>query len=802
MGSTYAPHAMSSTRTVARQCTLCEAHCGILVTVENDRVTRIEGDPEDVLSRGYICPKATALADLHHDPERLRRPVRRVGDGFEEISWPEAFDLVGANLRRIQKRHGRSAVAMYLGNPAAHSPSVIYGILLRAALLTRHFYTASSVDQFPQEFAAWQMFGSNAALPVADIDRTDRLVIIGANPVVSNGSLTTMPNAKGRIRAVRERGGSVVVIDPRRTETARLADEHVSVRPGGDPYLLLGMLHVLFADGLEPSPHLRDRVTGWDAVRALVETTTPEQMATHAGVDAATIRRLARDHAAADSAVVYGRIGVCQHVTGTVTHWLINLVNAVTGNLDRPGGHMFTSPPVDLAAAIRHVTIPWGNWTDRSGTRKAFRWELPSAGLADDILEPGDDQIRAMICYAGNPVLSHPHRDRLDEALASLDFFVAVDLYVTETSRHADLILPPVSQLERAEFDVIFPALGVRNNARYNARVFDPPDDGLEDWEILARILLEVVPLPMRGLVGGLATMGVEQLSPERLSALAMAISPHGVLRKGLGGLTLRKIKSTRGGVDLGALEPRLDKVLGTKDRRVHLAPPLVVDEARRLVDRATAGSPADAPPDGYDLRLIGRRHLRSNNSWMHNVPAMVKGRDRCTALLHPDDAEARGLSNRQPVRVTSPVGSIEVPLEISDEIRPGTVAIPHGWGHDEKGVGWSTAAANPGANVNRLIDPDLADPLSGEIALNGTWVRVEDDLAVSRRPTLGASSTRGARMEERQPTPDEIEQRRLADGSYEEEDAEDLDIGDDPADPDVIEQHQVVEYDEDDYRD
>ncbi|MBD0321797.1 MAG: molybdopterin-dependent oxidoreductase [Aldersonia sp.] len=709
-----------STRTVARQCTLCEAHCGILVTVDGQRVTRVEGNPDDVLSHGYICPKATAMADLHHDPDRLRTPLRKVGDGFEEIDWDEAFELIGCNLRRVQREHGRSAVAMYLGNPAAHSPSVIYGVALRAALMTRNFYSASSIDQFPQEFAAWKMFGSNVLMPVADIDRTDRFVIIGANPAVSNGSVTTMPDARGRIRKVRERGGTVVVIDPRRTETARLADEHIAVRPGGDPYLLLGMLNTLFADGL-PRPSGSVEIADWSALADLVRPCTPEAMAPLAGVDAGTIRRLARDHRAARSAVVYARIGVCQQTTGTITHWLVNTVNAVTGNLDRPGGQMYATPPIDVARLVRRLGSGYGTWTDRGGGRKSFRVELPVVGLADDILTEGDDAIRALVTYAGNPVLSTPQGGRLDEALEKLDFFVAVDMYLTETSRHADVVLPPISHLEREEFDVLFPVFSVRNNARFNARVMEPAAGALEDWEILARLMIEVTPMPLRSLAAKALWALVSRLSPLRLSSLGVLLGPHGLLRRGFAGLTIGKIRRAPGGVDLGPLQPRLKSLISTKDRKIHVAPPEFVAETRRLLESATA----ESVDREFDLRLIGRRHLRSNNSWLHNIPTMVKGRERCTVLMHPDDAAARALTDGQQVTVRSHIGSIEVPVEISDEIRCGTVAVPHGWGHGEKGVGWSTAAAHPGANVNLLHDPAVTDTFTGNAAVNSTMVCV-----------------------------------------------------------------------------
>lgn len=725
--------------TIARQCSLCEAHCGILVTVRDSRVTGVRGNPEDVLSKGYICPKATAMGGLHHDPDRLRTPVRRVGTEFEPIGWDEAFREIGQRLRAVRAAHGPSAIGMYMGNPAAHSSSVLYGALLRAVLLTRNFFTASSIDQFPQEFVAWRMFGSNVLMPVTDIDRTDRLVVLGANPAVSNGSITTMPGAKQRIKDVRDRGGTVVVIDPRRTETARLADEHVAVRPDGDVYLLLGMLHVLLTEGLCDERAVRAQCTGLDTLRELVRTTTPQRMAAPAGVDAETIARLAREHAAAPSAVLYARIGVCQQVTGTLTHWLVNTINAVTGNLDRAGGQMFASPVVDAARYAKYLPMGHGAWTDRSGTHKSFRTELPVAALAADILTPGPDRIRAMITYAGNPVLSTPQAGRLDDALASLDFHVAVDMYITETTRHADIILPPISALEREEMSLLFPVFSVRNNARYDARVFDPPTDGLEDWQILARLITELLPLPARRFTGRALTGLFEQFSPLRLTAAAVATGPYGVLRRGRKGLTLGKIRETPGGVDLGPLRPRLPEVIGTRDRKVHLAPEDFLTAMRAVIDDPTA-----APTPDYDLQLIGRRHLRSNNSWLHNIPSMVKGRDRCTVLMHPADAAARDLTDGDRAQVTSAIGTIVVPVEVSDDIRPGVVAIPHGWGHGEPGVGWSVAAAQPGVNVNLLHDPALTDPLSGASAVNNTWVRVSavavDSVGATTRTVAAAA--------------------------------------------------------------
>lgn len=717
------------TKTVNRVCTLCEAHCGIQVEVDGDRVVRITGDPEDVMSHGYICPKSAALADLHHDPDRLRRPVKRVGEEFVEIGWDEALTLAADGLRRVRERHGKDAVATYLGNPAAHSSSVIGMTLVRKLLRTRNNYSATSTDQLPQHRVYHEMLGHFALFPIPDIDRTQHMLVIGGNPAVSNGSIMTAPGARHRLKAITKRGGKVVVIDPRRTETVKHASEHVGVRPGGDPYLLLGMLHVILAEGLADLGRLAAFTDGLEDLRAVAAQWSPERAAPHAGVDAATIERLAREFAAAPSAVAYGRVGVCQQRTGTVTHWLINALNIVTGNFDREGGSMFPTPPIDALTVLAIMFGAGGEDWEREPQRVSglpgYLDELPVGGLADEILTPGEGQVRAMLVHAGNPVLSTPGGARLDEAMADLEFCVSIDLYVTETSRHADVILPPVSHLERSDVDIVFPLVGVRNFFRYNPAALPKPADGKTDWEILTALAARlsggvtgVVQQPAVGLLGRFA-------HPERLVDLALRTGPYGILKRGpKHGLTLGKVKAAKHGVDLGPLESRLPDLLRTKGKRLRLAPAPFVAEAARLEELAAERDAALR--DGFDLTLIGRRQLRSNNSWLHNSPRLMKGADRCTALLHPDDAEARGLADGDRVRVTSVIGSIEVPLEVSDEMRPGVVSVPHGFGHHRDGVGWTRAAGKAGASMNDITDPSLVDALTGTAALNAVPVRVE----------------------------------------------------------------------------
>ncbi len=713
--------------TVHRQCTLCEAHCGIDVEVDGDRVLRITGDREDPISRGYICPKAAALADLYTDPDRLRRPVRRVGDLWEPLGWDEALNLAADGLRRVQDRHGRDAVATYIGNPTAHTMSILSVLPLRHVLGTRNNYSATSADQLPQHLVCAEMFGNLALFPIPDLDRTDYMLVLGANPSVSNGSIMTAPGARHRLRDVIARGGKVVVIDPRRTETATLASEHVQVRPGGDAFLLLGMLHELFASGRFALGPLEEFTDGLEQIKALADDWPVDRAAEAAGVDADTVSRLAREFASASTAVAYGRVGLCQQETGSVSHWLINVLNVVTGNLDSTGGAMFPNPALDIGALLRIGKMfgfgDLGRFTQRVSGLPELNGELPVAGLADEILTPGAGQVRGMFIMAGNPVLSTPGGGRLEEAMSELEWCVAVDMYITETTRHANVILPPVSALERSDIDIVMPAVAIRNHVRHSPAAVPKPKDGREDWEILNGLTRRL----RRGLLSrptaSAAALGARVMSPERVIETGFALGPYG-LRRGLRALTLGKVKRAKHGIDLGPLEPRLPGALLTRGKRLRLAPERLVEEAGRLEQLASEREAALT--DGYDLVLIGRRQLRSNNSWMHNSRRLMKGSDRCTALLHPDDALARRLSDGDRVRVSSRVGSIELPVEVSDEIRRGVVSIPHGFGHGRDGVGWRTAAAHPGASVNDITDPAVVDRVTGNAAFNAVPVRVE----------------------------------------------------------------------------
>ena len=708
-----------------RTCNLCEAMCGITIEASAGKVTSIRGDKSDPFSRGYICPKAAALADLHEDPDRLRYPVRRTPNGFTRIGWDEAFDEVATRLKAVQAEHGRNAVGLYFGNPTVHNyGSMLYGLPFSQALGTRNRFSATSVDQLPQQLASLYLFGHQLLLPIPDLDRTDFFLIIGGNPAVSNGSLMTAPGAGKRIQAIRARGGKVVVIDPRHTETAELADRHHFIRPGTDAYLLLGMLHTLFAEKLTRPDRLGPMTDGLDVIEREVAGFPPERIAAVTGIDAGAIQKLAREFAAAKSAVAYGRLGACTQEFGTVTTWLVTVLNLVTGNLDRVGGAMFTRPAVDVVALTAKLGQKGHFDKGRSRVRNLpeFAGEYPSAVMAEEMLTEGKGQIKAMVTVAGNPVLSTPNGKQLDRALAGLDFMVSVDFYVNETTRHANIILPPTGALEHENYDLVFHVLAVRNTAKFSPALFEPGKDTRHDWEIFLELASRLgKPGPVAPIVATAKRAVLRRLTPERLLDVALRTGPYGVSR---GGLSLKKLKEEVHGIDLGALEPCFPERLYTAGKRISLAPALFVgdlDRVRKKLDEAS-----DLAAEGFDLQLIGRRQLRSNNSWMHNSHRLVKGRNRCTLLMHPDDAAGRQLTSQQRVRVSSRVGSLEIELEISAEIMPGVISIPHGWGHDRPGVELDVAQKHAGASVNDLTDELAIDTLSGNAAFSGVPVRVE----------------------------------------------------------------------------
>jgi len=707
------------THTHFRACNLCEAICGLAIEHEDGKIVAIRGDREDPFSRGHICPKALALKDVYEDPDRLRRPVRREGDKFVEVSWEEAFADIGARLRKVRQQHGKDAVGFCQGNPVLHNygASIYAQTLLPWALGTRNRFSSCSVDNLPRMLVSRWMYGNQAVIGVPDIDRTHYFLVLGANPMASNGSLMTAPDLPKRLKALRERGGKLVVIDPRRTETADVADEHQFIRPGRDALFLLGMLHTIFAERLERTEHATLRVEGLERVRALAAEWTPERVAGLTGIAAADVRRIAREFAGAPSAVCYGRMGVSVQEFGALAIWLIDVINLVTGNLDRVGGPMFTTPAVDLVGLATRIGQPGSFDAFRSRVRglPEFNGELPIVTLCEEIETPGPGQVRALVITAHNPVLSAPNGRRLDRALEGLELIVAVDIYVNETTRHADYILPPTTALEHEHYDIALHAFGVRNTARWNEALFEPAPGALHDWQIFLRLCAELVDDgPAGKLLKKTVLAAGKRMTPRRIVDLLLRLGPYP--------LTVEKLEASPHGVDLGALEPRLARLLNTESGAIELAPEPVVADLPRLRARAQEWSAAQR--DGR-LELIGRRDLRSNNSWMHNSLRLVKGPLRCTLYMHPGDAAARGLVQGQKVAVRTEAGAIEVPLEVTDAVMPGVVSLPHGWGHGRERVQLGVAARHPGTSVNDVTDVHRIDPVCGTAVLNGVAVEV-----------------------------------------------------------------------------
>jgi anaerobic selenocysteine-containing dehydrogenase len=744
-------HVATPTETHIRTCPLCEATCGLSIETQGDEVVSIRGNPDDVFSHGFICPKAYSLKALREDPDRLRKPLIKQADGsFAEASWDEAFAAIDRGLSPILEAGNRDAVAVYVGNPNAHNlGALLYGPVWLRALGSHNVYSASTVDQMPKQISSGLMFGHLLSVPVPDLDRCQHLLILGANPLVSNGSLMTAPDARGRIRGIRERGGKVVVVDPRRSRTAEAADEHHFIRPGADAHLLMGILHTLFDEGLTDPGSLAEHLNGLDEVERAARDFPPEAVSATCGIAPDEIRRMARELAAAEPGAVYARIGTTVQEFGTTASWLVDVINAVTGNLDRQGGAMFTR----AAAGQKNSTgvggsgkgVKIGRWTSRvRGLPEAFG-ELPVACLAEEIDTEGDGQVRALITVAGNPLVSTPNADRLERAVESLDFMLSVDIYVNETTRHADVILPAPDPLSKAHYDLALRQLAVRNVATYSKPIFQ---NGVPDeWRTLLRlagvvsgqgadgdpeqldemvistlvqreVALEGSPIHGRDPSEILAELEPRR-GPDRILDLMLRAGPYG---DGFGtdpdGLTLDQLEREPNGVDLGPLESRIPDVLRTPSGKVELAPPEILGDVERL--RASLQS-----SNGH-MVLIGRRQLRSNNSWMHNLEPLVKGKDRCTMHVHPDDAERLGLADGGVATLRSRAGELDAPVEVTDAIMPGVVSIPHGWGHDAPGARMRVAEAHAGVNSNVLADDELVDPLSGNAVLNGIPVEVE----------------------------------------------------------------------------
>ena len=703
-------------KTHYRACHLCEAICGLVIETEGDDIVSIKGDKNDPLSRGHICPKAIALKDIHQDPDRLRQPVKRVKDDkgesrWQDISWEEALDTAAKGLMDVHDRHGVNAIGVYLGNPSVHN----YGMMTHQDNLFHHLrtnnrFSATSVDQLPHHLASLWLFGHKFLFPIPDIDRTDYFLMLGANPLASNGSIWTVPDVKKRIKALQARGGKLVVIDPRRTETAQLASEHHFITPGTDALFLLALLNTLFGEALANPGPLAGFTTGLVEVEQAIAEFTPEYAAAHTGIDAASIRRIARELASAGAGICYGRMGVSTQAYGALNQWLIQLINIATGNLDLPGGSLFTLPAVDQVSN----SSPGGFARHHSRVRglPEFDRELPAAALAEEITTAGEGQIRALFTGAGNPVLSTPNGRQLDEALGQLDFMVSLDPYLNETTRHADIILPPTSPLEHDHYDIAFHVYAIRNTARHSEAVFDPPEGSRHDWEIFTELGNRVGQL-----------QGKEpqpSMPPAQIIDMGLQMGPYADQ-----GLTLDKLRDNPSGIDLGPLKPQLPGRLQTKDKIIRCNTPEPLADLARLRAEFPAKAEQAGEQQRDSLKLIGRRHVRSNNSWMHNYRRLVKGRDRCTLLMHPQDMAQRDIAEGSEVSVSSRVGAISIAVEASEDMMPGVVSLPHGFGHNRDNIRMGIARAHAGVSCNDITDELALDALSGNAAVNGVAVTV-----------------------------------------------------------------------------
>ncbi|MEM7281763.1 MAG: molybdopterin-dependent oxidoreductase [Pseudomonadota bacterium] len=698
---------MTAEKTHYRTCNICEAMCGIEVRYQGDEVLSIRPDKEDPLSRGHICPKAVALQDFYHDPDRLTHPLRRQGSDWTEISWEAALTEIGERFRGIQDVYGRQAIATYLGNPNAHNLGSLVSIFkFRKALGSTNHFSSASADQMPQHVANKHMFGHGSLIAVPDIDRTDYLFILGANPVVSNGSMMTAPGYPKRMKAVQGRGGKIVVVDPRRTETAEKADEHHFIKPNTDAFLLLAMNHVLFAEDRIRLNHLEGVVIELEQLRQAVAPYTPERVAEITGIDSNTITRLAREMSDANSAVLYSRLGACTQAFGGVCQWLTITFNILSGNFDRPGGAMFATPAFDLVKITDNTHRPntYGSLHSRVRGLPYNNNEFPVAVLAEEILTPGQDQIRGLVTLAGNPVISAPNGPKLAEAFSQLDFMVSADIYLNETTRHADIILPAATGLQIPQYDVAFHINAVRNTAKFADALFQPKGEQKEDWEIL-KLLNDAI--------NGVSDDG---LTPTKILDQALQNGPYKDQ-----GMSVALLRENPHGIDLGPLQAqRLPDRLQTPDGRLHLAPALYLEDLNRL-ERTSLHETDNSKP----LSLISRRLPRSHNSWTQNSYRLVKGKNPCTLLIHPKDAENNGVESGAKALVSSRVGAIQVEVEVSDEMMPGVVCIPHGWGHDVEDTRLNTAKTQPGVNINELTDETLVDELTGNAQFSGIPVSI-----------------------------------------------------------------------------
>jgi len=691
-----------------RTCNLCEAMCGLEITYKEKKVISIVGDKKDPLSKGFICPKSLALKDLYEDPDRLKTPIKRTENGWQEISWTEAFDEVEIQIKKIQEKYGNNAVATYQGNPNVHNVgSMLYGGPFLKSLKTKQKYSATSADQLPHHIASLKMFGHQMLIPIPDIERTDYLLILGANPGASNGSLLTAPGFPQKIKSIQKRGGKVINIDPRFTETSKISSQHLYINPGKDALFLLSLLHVIFDQGIEEKTHLSNYLKGLEEIKEIVKEYSPKKTALLIGIDSLEIQKIAKDFMNSKTAVCYGRMGVSTQEYGGICQWLINVLNIVTNNMDKVGGAMFTKPAIDLVymTGIQGKVGNFDRYRSRVHNLPEYSGELPVATLADEILTEGEGQIKMFICTAGNPVLSAPNGKKMEKALEKLDFMVSIDIYLNETSKYANIILPTTNGLETLHYDLVFHQLAIRNTAKLSEVLFEKDENQKHDWQILNELTERI-------------TEKKNSLTPEMMLDNMFQYSPYKEAN-----LSVNKLKENPNGIDLGSLQPLLIKRIFTVDKKINVSPKIFIDDLKRLDKELYKDTKEEETK--YPFALIGRRHLRNNNSWMHNSKLLMKGKNRCTVLMSSKDANNLSITDHQKIKIISNVGSIELPVEISDEMKEGVLSIPHGFGHNRNGTKIKLAEENAGESINDLTDDNKIDKLTGNANFSGTRVKV-----------------------------------------------------------------------------
>lgn len=706
-----------------RACVLCEAMCGVKIEYQGDKIISIAGDMDDPHSQGHICPKGYALQDLHNDPDRLKTPMQKVNGQWQKIDWDTALDIVAEKLVEVQSKHGTDTIAGYWGNPSSHNLGLLLGSgSFRKSIGSRNMYTAASLDQMPHQLVSYLMFGHGQLFTIPDIDRTDYMLMLGANPAASNGSLMTAGDILKRLEAIEERGGKIVLIDPRKTESERYVAEHHFIRPGSDPLFLIGLIKHVIENKLYKPAHLTDLMDNWDGLLGSFDNFSMDDISNKCGIPVAEIVRIAEEFAAAKSAVCYGRMGVSTQDHSALNHWLMLVLNILTGNLDRPGGMMFTTPAFDQS--LKRPMGSFGDYKTRVRGLPEFARQLPTSALAEEMLTPGEGQVKAFVCVAGNPVLSAPNGRQLDQALEQLDFMVSIDFYLNETSRHADIILPPTGPFEHEQFDIVYNILAVRNLARFVEPLFQPGENTMSDWDIMQGLTTRIAKIK-----GDEKLAAGSKLTPEQIIDMGIRNGPYGESYteynsgepvKHDRGLRVTVLKEYPHGLDLGPMKPNFPNYLFTEDKKIRVTPNILLQDLQRLYDN-TVNSGDEIP-----MMLIGRRDLRTNNSWMHNSQRLVKGKDRCAMMINPEDASRLGLADKGRARIISRVGELEIEVSITEDIMPGVVCLPHGWGHDREGIGLRVAETNPGISVNDITDDQAVDGLSGNAVFNAIPVEVK----------------------------------------------------------------------------